>query len=97
VKRSVLSKAAKTDLAGIKAYIEEQSGPLEARRILVEIRKAIGMIATNPGIGHSRSDLTSLPYKFYAVYRYMIVFRASAKLILISRVLHGNRDLKTIL
>jgi plasmid stabilization system protein ParE len=97
VKRPVLAKAAKTDLAEIKAYLEEQAGPQEARRILLEIRKAITRIAANPGIGHSRSDLSPLLFRFYSVYRYMIVFVETGKSLQIARILHGNRNLKAML
>jgi plasmid stabilization system protein ParE len=67
-----------------------------ANRVEAELYGTFEMLARNPRIGHKRSDLTSHPVLFLAVYSYMIVYRPNTPLE-IARVLHGKRDLKRIL
>jgi plasmid stabilization system protein ParE len=45
---------------------------------------------------HTRTDLTSRPVHFFAVYSYMIVYRSREPLEIV-RVLHGRRNLRRIL
>ena len=62
-----------------------------------EIRSALKLLGSNPGIGHTREDLTDWPVKFWAVYSYLIVYDPETKPIQIIRVLHGMRDFEEIL
>ena len=54
-------------------------------------------IATSPGIGHLREDLTVEAVRFWPVGRYLIVYRVEKKPPEIVRVLHGARDVAAIL
>ena len=54
-------------------------------------------LASDPGIGHRRSDLTAAPVRFFAVYSYLIVYRPSTKPLQIVALLHGARDVLTLL
>jgi len=61
-----------------------------------ELVRAFEMLAQTPGIGHRRTDLTSHPVFFFAVYQYMVVYRKSQPLE-IAAVIHGRRDVERIL
>lgn len=58
---------------------------------------AFAQLAEAPGIGHSRSDLTSLPVFFWTVRdRYAVVYRKSQPLEIV-RVLSWKRDVEALL
>lgn len=48
-------------------------------------------------MGHLREDLTRRPFRFWPVYSYLIVYRPETRPIQILRVLHGARDVKSLL
>jgi antitoxin ParD1/3/4/toxin ParE1/3/4 len=54
-------------------------------------------LAGDPGIGHRRTDLTGADVRFFAVYSYLIVYRPSTKPLQVVAVLHGARDVLTLL
>lgn len=92
----IVSPKADEDIFEVWRYLYEQAGVEVANRVEAELYGTFEMLARNPGIGHKRSDLTSHPVLFVAVYSYMIVYRPHTPLE-IARVLHGKRDLKRIL
>jgi plasmid stabilization system protein ParE len=49
------------------------------------------------GKGHIREDITDLPVRFWPVGSYLIVYDAGKRPIEILRVLHGARDVESIL
>jgi antitoxin ParD1/3/4/toxin ParE1/3/4 len=55
------------------------------------------LLASNPESGHLRQDLTPLPVKFWPVFSYLIVYDPAARPVAIVRVLHGRRDVESIL
>ena len=55
------------------------------------------MLADMPGLGHTRFDLTAQPLLFWPVRRYLVIYRSRPDTIEIVRVLHGNRDVATLL
>jgi plasmid stabilization system protein ParE len=92
----IVSPRADEDIIEIWQYLHERASIEVANRVEAEIYSAFETLAQNPRIGHKRSDLTSHPVLFFAVYSYMIVYRPSRPLE-IARVLHGKRDLTQIL
>jgi plasmid stabilization system protein ParE len=66
--RYVLTRPAERDLDHIKRYLVERAGVRVARRVMGEIRSAILLLSSEPGIGHLREDLAELPVKFWPVY-----------------------------
>jgi plasmid stabilization system protein ParE len=50
-----------------------------------------------PNLGHRRPDLTSRNVLFYRVHSYLIIYRPNKKPLHILRVLHGARDVETLL
>jgi len=64
VPRYLLSLEAREDLREIRDHLVAQGGRRLARYVLQEIDAAFAALASHPGIGHLREDLTSLPVKF---------------------------------
>jgi antitoxin ParD1/3/4/toxin ParE1/3/4 len=48
-------------------------------------------------MGHVREDLSRTPLRFWPVFSYLIIYRSEARPIQILRVLHGARDVQSIL
>ena len=92
-----LSPEAKEDLRHIRGYLVSQGGNRLARYVLQEISAAFRLLASHPEAGHFRRDLTPLPVKFWTVFSYLIVYDPSARPLAIVRVLHGRREVETIL
>lgn len=97
MKRFVVTKLAERDLDQIKSYLVEKAGPRITRKVFQEIRTALKLLGSNPGIGHAREDLTDRPVKFWPVYSYLIVYDPDKTPVQIIRVLHGMRDIEWIL
>ena len=68
-----------------------------ARYVLQEITDALRLLASRPGIGHLRQDLTPLPVKFWPVFSYLIVYDPAARPLAVVRVFHGRQDVAAIL
>ncbi len=97
MKRYVLTRPAERDLDPIKHYLVERAGVPVSRRVIGEIRSAILLLSSDPGIGHVREDLTSLPVKFWPIYSYLIVYDPITKPLEIIRIAHGAQDLEVML
>ncbi|MEM7354154.1 MAG: type II toxin-antitoxin system RelE/ParE family toxin [Acidobacteriota bacterium] len=94
--RFILSPEARDDLFEIADYIARDN-PKAARRVVQEIRRAMERLAQMPMIGHLREDLTGEPLRFWPVFSYLIIYRPESKPLQIARVLHGARDVSSIL
>ncbi len=87
--RFVLTRAAARDIREIYGYIAAER-PQAARRVRERIFNALQRLAENPGIGHSRKDLTDKPVAFWPVSRYVIIYDPAKHPIRIIRVLDGR-------
>lgn len=96
-RRHTLSFEATHDLIDIRSHLTATANVQVARHVLAQIRQALSLLATNPGAGHSRTDLTDLPVRFWPVFSYLVVYDPAMHPIGIARVLHGNRDLVALL
>jgi plasmid stabilization system protein ParE len=92
----IVAPQAGEDVFRIWRYLYRRAGLDVANRIESELYGAFEALATLPGKGHTRTDLTSHPVHFFAVYSYMIVYRSREPLEIV-RVLHGRRNLRRIL
>ncbi len=54
-------------------------------------------LADMPGMGHIRKDLVDESLRFWSVYSYLILYRPDSRPLQVIRVLHGARDVETIL
>ena len=97
MKRYAFSPEAEKDLDSIKAYLLGRAGLQAARHVLRELRSAMRFLAKIPRAGHNRKDLTAEPVLFWPVFSYLIVYDPERRPMEIVRVLHGKRDLTTIL
>lgn len=94
--RFVLTPAAQEDLDSIWDHIAERNIDA-ADHVLEEMRRALMLLAENPGIGHARDDVTERPLKFWGVYSYLIVYDPASEPLRVLAVLHGARDLEPLI
>ena len=97
MKRYVLSPEAIEDIQAIKNFLQEDAGVRVARYVLKELQQAIRFLASRPGAGHTREDLTDHPVRFWPVFSHLIVYRPEKQPLEIVRVLHGSRDVRVLL
>ncbi len=95
--RYVLAPEAALDLVQIWRYIKKQSSLEIANRVESVIREKIIFLASNPGAGHARTNLTDETVKFFPVYSYLIVYRPETAPLQIVSILHGRRDVEQLL
>lgn len=96
MKRFRLSPEAARDVRELWEYVAKDSIKA-ARRIRLKIFGACQMIAENPRIGHKREDLTDKPMLFWPVGAYVIIYNPGRKPVEIIRVVHGARDVPSVL
>ena len=95
----VLTRRAVDDLDEIWNYIAKDSQDA-ANRVESAIFSALYSLARHPLIGSKRSELTSLPVRFWPVTEfpnYIIVYRPEARRLEVIAVLHGNREIGRLL
>jgi plasmid stabilization system protein ParE len=92
-----LSPAARFDINEILLYQIRHRGEDAAFELEGDFIEAFERLAENPGLGHSRENLTSNPDLFYLVDPYLIVYDRQSDPLGILRVLHSARDLKKLL
>ena len=91
-----LTRSAKRDLEKIYDYIAEDN-VRAAGRMIERFSTAFRKLAETPGLGHLREDLTSEPFRFWAVGPYLIVYLEKSEPLQILRVIHAARDVQSIL
>ncbi len=94
-----LTPLAKADIFDIWSYIAGDSEEA-ANRVEQAIYDACAFVAEAPMRGHSRSDLTSRPLRFWTLTRYpnyTVVYRPETSPLQVVAVLHGKRNLRRIL
>lgn len=97
MKPYALAIAAYRDLEEIHDFIAADSLAY-AHDMIVEIMTAVRRLAESPYIGRERNDLASRPVRVWNVPPYAIIYRVTkGRSIRVARVLHGARDLKTVL
>jgi antitoxin ParD1/3/4/toxin ParE1/3/4 len=95
-RRFLLTPAARSDLIEIDEYLRQESTQA-ATRVLARLRNAMRRLAERPGMGHLREDLADEKLRFWPVYSYLIIYRADVRPIQVVRVLHGSRDVRSLL
>jgi antitoxin ParD1/3/4/toxin ParE1/3/4 len=97
MKHFIVSEPAERDLEQIQDYLVQEAGRAVARRVTREIRRVVRFLAAHPSAGHLRPDLSNLPLRFWTVYSYVIVYDGTSKPIQVVRILHGARDIPSLL
>jgi len=96
MKKYVLSAAADRDLDAIWGYIAQDNVDA-ADRWIDKLFAAFASLAENPGMGHSREDLTPYPVRFWPVASYLVLYRVQTERIEILAVTQGSRDIPAFL
>ena len=96
MKTYILSPEATEDLSDIKKYLLLEAGVVATRRVMSKINAQLKFLNRNPGIGHRRADLSPMSLRFYPVFSYLVIYIENRP-IRIARVLHGSRDVASIL
>jgi plasmid stabilization system protein ParE len=94
-----LTPQAVSDLFEIWDFIS-QDNPEAANRVEEAVFRACDFLADSPLAGRVRKDLAPLPLRFWVVppySKYLIVYDPEKKPLQIIRILHGARDLPSIL
>ncbi len=96
-----LTPLAKGDIFDIWSYIADDSNSEETANCVEQaIYDACAFIAEAPMRGHTRSDLTSRPLRFWTLTRYpnyTVVYRPETSPLQAVAVLHGKRNIRRIL
>ena len=98
-----LTPLAKADIFDIWSYIAgdgNSNSEETANRVEQAIYDACAFVAESPMRGHSRSDLTSRPLRFWTLTRYpnyTVVYRPETSPLQVVAVLHGKRNIRRIL
>ena len=91
-----LSKESIADLSEIWDYIAEDNLD-SADRLLDKFYETFADIAERPTIGHKREDLTSQNVLFWPIDSYLVIYKPDSSPLQIVAVLHGRRNVKSIL
>jgi antitoxin ParD1/3/4/toxin ParE1/3/4 len=68
VSQFVLTSAAEGDILELLDYIESDNQPAAAIRVFEALRSAMRLLADRPEIGHTRTDLSYEPVRFWPVF-----------------------------
>jgi addiction module RelE/StbE family toxin len=96
MRRINYSSDAKRDIASIWVYIAADSFDA-ADRVEDEIESEVQKLADQPGMGHRRPDLRNPDYRAWSVYSYLIIYRYDEHTLTVVRVIHGARDIGSII
>lgn len=92
-----LAPEAETDLDDIWYYVAKESGSVEtADRMIDRITETFYLLATHPHLGRRREDLRA-GLRSFPVGRYIVFYRIAGKDVLILQVMHGSRDIATLI
>jgi toxin ParE1/3/4 len=96
--KATLSRQALRDLTEAARWIA-QDNPSAARAFRKSVDDAAARIASQADIGVSRPDLAASPYRFLVLtgFPYILVYNATRRPPRVARILHGARDLPTLL
>lgn len=92
-----LTAAARLDLLHIWNYLAENASLNVADKVISDIERAMRKLVKTPWLGHRREDLTQRDVLFYLVHSYLIIYRPERKPLHVLRVLHGARDVQSLL
>jgi Plasmid stabilization system protein len=91
-----LTERAEADVEAIADFVAADSIDA-AVKVVLALEDAFVLLASRPGIGHAREDLTDRPLKFWSVHSYLVVYDPVGEPLTIVAVLHGARNVAQIL
>ena len=84
------------DLGAILSNVAEREGWDRAMTVELELFDAFERLASNPGIGHLRADLTALPLFFLAADPHMIIHDRDCDPLRIVAIIHSSRNVRRL-
>ena len=90
-----ISDDAAGDMEAIWVYIATNDFNA-ADRVYDELQAEIRKRAEHPGMGHTRPDFQNPDHRCWKLYSYLIVYRYDDRELVVVRVIHGARDIGTI-
>ena len=93
----ILTPSAARDLDDILGYVLEHGGATTALHVYECLHEGVVKVGSEPGIGHVRDDLVDESLRVWAVFSYLVIYRPDTKSVQIIRVIHGARDVPSIL
>lgn len=91
----VLTEQAERDLNEIWGHIAEQSIDT-ADAVIAEIKTALELLSSSPGIGHRRRDVKSPRYRFWRANRFIIAYFRDTRPLQVIRIVGGHRDFRSV-
>jgi toxin ParE1/3/4 len=86
-----LSRQAERDIEHILQYTYATYGDGQRHLYATALDHALATITGNPGLGHSRPDLSDRHRAFH-VEQHVVVYTVSGQRINVARILHGRMD-----
>jgi toxin ParE1/3/4 len=68
-----LTERAEADVEAIADFTAADSIDA-ALKVILALEDAFTLLASQPGLGHAREDLTDRPLKFWSVYSHLVVY-----------------------
>jgi plasmid stabilization system protein ParE len=87
--------AAELDLYEIWDFIAEDN-PRAADKVTADIVAALDKLVRFPYQGHTRTDLTSRPLRFWRVRDFLIAYAPDEKPLWVVAIIHGSRNPRVI-
>lgn len=94
--RFLFGRYVEGDLREIRDYIGKQN-PEAARRLMLRFVQSFRLLANRPELGHVREDLPEPSLRFWPVGSYLIAYVAERRPIEIVAVVHGARDIPSLI
>ena len=94
--RFLFGRYVEGDLREIRDHISKDS-PESARYLMMRFVEAFRLLANHPDLGHTREDLATPSLRFWPVGSYLVIYVAEKQPIEIVAVVHGARDVPTLL
>ncbi|HKB14754.1 MAG TPA: type II toxin-antitoxin system RelE/ParE family toxin [Planctomycetota bacterium] len=92
-----LAPTAEGDLREILQYVGEQDGVDRALHVHGKFLETFELLGASPGVGRVREELSGATVRWWTVFNFVVIYEAEREPIEILRVLHGMRDLGTLL
>lgn len=93
----VVSPFAAEDLNQIWSYLANEADQSRADATLQRLAEQFAALAEQPGMGHLRQDLTSLPLHFFTSRPYLIIYSRDTSPLAIHAVVHASRNVRSLL
>jgi toxin ParE1/3/4 len=93
-----LTNAAEADLDSIWLYVATQSGSISiADRLIDRITDTLILLSTRPYLGRPRDADLRPGLRTFPTGEFVIIYRVEADDAIVLRIVHGSRDLPSIL